>query len=161
MVANEEKVLLKRHSGQFGVFFFWLVYLFLPWTSCCVGRCTRCRIARLMNWSSRCCGTRRFRTWWCRYKQRKVRRLTFTHVLFQFFKSHRHCLFQRKAKIMSTSRAKARGTVCCQPTLRPWSLKIRTWQMLSRWKWGVVMRFVQCERSCCQSSLKSVVERLL
>lgn len=83
-----------------------------------------------------------------------------THVLFQFFKSHYHCLLQKKAKIMSTSRAKARGMDCCQPTLRPRSLKIRTWQMLSRWKWGV-MRFVQCERSCCQSSLRSVVQPLL
>lgn len=84
-----------------------------------------------------------------------------THVLCQFFKSHYHCLLQRKAKITSTSRAKARGTDCCQPTLRPRSLKIRTWQMLSRWKWGVVMRFVQCERSCCQSGLRSVVQQLL
>lgn len=35
--------------------------------------CVCYRIVRLMSWSNRLCGTRRFRTWWCQYKGRKVR----------------------------------------------------------------------------------------
>lgn len=68
MVANEEKVPEQINCCVTAGDLFLCLELLLPWTSRCDGRYTCCRIARLMNWNNRCCGTRKFRTWWCRYK---------------------------------------------------------------------------------------------